>query len=144
MNAIKYVVAALPEPSLWLQGANALRDLCDANRSALAPHIGAFAELHASLTGVPVRAVFLLGTSMMILNGALKGHREDEGSTICRQCNSSITTGGRDTTCRGAHGLFDMPKTGLTRLSQAIVTPVVDKLVHALQSSVQVSLLGSL
>jgi hypothetical protein len=57
MNAITYVVAALPEPSLWLQAANALRDLCDANRSVLAPHIGAFADLHASLTSVPVRAV---------------------------------------------------------------------------------------
>ncbi|KZP33116.1 ARM repeat-containing protein [Athelia psychrophila] len=53
MNAINFVVTALPEPSLCLQAANALRDLCDANRSALAPHIGAFAELHAGLTGVP-------------------------------------------------------------------------------------------
>jgi hypothetical protein len=57
MNAIKYVVAALPEPSLWLQAANALRDLCDANRSVLAPHIGDFAELHAGLTNVPVRTL---------------------------------------------------------------------------------------
>jgi hypothetical protein len=56
MNAISYVVAALPEPSLCLQAANALRDLCDANRAELAPHIGAFAELHAGLTGVPVRS----------------------------------------------------------------------------------------
>ncbi|KAF9228193.1 ARM repeat-containing protein [Gyrodon lividus] len=53
MNAISYVVAALPEPSLCLPAANALRDLCDANRGALAPHIGAFAELHAGLTGIP-------------------------------------------------------------------------------------------
>lgn len=58
MNAINFVVTALPEPSLCLQAANALRDLCDANRSALAPHIGAFAELHAGLTGVPVRLFF--------------------------------------------------------------------------------------
>ena len=54
MNAIKYVVAALPEPSLWFPAANALRDICDSNRSELAPHIGAFAELHAGLTDVPV------------------------------------------------------------------------------------------
>ncbi|KAF8553854.1 ARM repeat-containing protein [Imleria badia] len=53
MNAISYVVSALPEPSLCLPAANALRDLCDANRGALAPHIGAFAELHAGLTGIP-------------------------------------------------------------------------------------------
>jgi hypothetical protein len=60
MNAISYVVAALPEPTLCLQAANALRDLCDANRSELAPHIGAFAELHAGLTGVPVRTFSFL------------------------------------------------------------------------------------
>ncbi|KAI0043476.1 hypothetical protein FA95DRAFT_399217 [Auriscalpium vulgare] len=36
-----------------LQAANALRDLCDANRTALAPHISAFGELHAGLVGVP-------------------------------------------------------------------------------------------
>ncbi|KAG9308679.1 armadillo-type protein [Chiua virens] len=53
MNVISYVVAALPEPSLCLPAANALRDLCDANRTALAPHMGAFAELHAGLTGIP-------------------------------------------------------------------------------------------
>jgi hypothetical protein len=55
MNAISYVVAALPEPALCLPAANALRDLCDANRAALAPHIGAFAELHAGLNDIPVR-----------------------------------------------------------------------------------------
>ncbi|CDO75722.1 hypothetical protein BN946_scf184493.g20 [Trametes cinnabarina] len=53
MNAINYVVSALPDPTLCLSAANALRDLCDANRSALAPHIGAFGELHAGLTGIP-------------------------------------------------------------------------------------------
>jgi hypothetical protein len=52
MNAISYVVTALPEPALCLPAANALRDLCDANRAALAPHIGAFAELHAGLSGI--------------------------------------------------------------------------------------------
>ncbi|PCH43249.1 ARM repeat-containing protein [Wolfiporia cocos MD-104 SS10] len=53
MTAISYVVAALPEPTLCLPAANALRDLCDANRTALAPHISAFGELHAGLTGIP-------------------------------------------------------------------------------------------
>ncbi|KIP05962.1 hypothetical protein PHLGIDRAFT_36173 [Phlebiopsis gigantea 11061_1 CR5-6] len=53
MNAISYVVAALPEPALCLPAANSLRDLCDANRAALAPHISAFGELHANLTGTP-------------------------------------------------------------------------------------------
>ncbi|KAI0290272.1 armadillo-type protein [Multifurca ochricompacta] len=40
------------EPSLCLPAANALRDLCDANRTALAPHITAFGELHAGLSNV--------------------------------------------------------------------------------------------
>lgn len=57
MNAISYVVAALPEPALCLPAANALRDICDANRTALAPHIAAFGELHAGLTNIPVRLV---------------------------------------------------------------------------------------
>ncbi|KAL6303348.1 ARM repeat-containing protein [Sparassis latifolia] len=53
MNAISYVVSALDQSALCLPAANALRDLCDANRSALAPHIGAFGQLHANLIGVP-------------------------------------------------------------------------------------------
>ncbi|KAI0714221.1 ARM repeat-containing protein [Cerioporus squamosus] len=53
MNAITYVVSALADPNLCLFAANALRDLCDANRIALAPHINAFGELHAGLTGIP-------------------------------------------------------------------------------------------
>ncbi|TBU41864.1 ARM repeat-containing protein [Dichomitus squalens] len=53
MNAISYVVSALTDSSLCLFAANALRDLCDANRTALAPHISAFGELHAGLTGIP-------------------------------------------------------------------------------------------
>jgi hypothetical protein len=55
MTAVAYVVSALAEPSLCLQAANALRNLCDANRKALAPHIGAFADLHAGLERIPVR-----------------------------------------------------------------------------------------
>jgi hypothetical protein len=54
MNAVSYVVGALPEPMLCLPAANALRDLCDANRTALAPHIAAFAQLHANLANIPV------------------------------------------------------------------------------------------
>ena len=43
--------------TLCRSAANALRDLCDANRAALAPHIGAFAELHAGLNDIPVREI---------------------------------------------------------------------------------------
>ncbi|KAK0200747.1 armadillo-type protein [Desarmillaria ectypa] len=53
LSAVGYVVAALPEPSLSVQAALALRNLCDANRKLLAPQIGAFAELHADLARVP-------------------------------------------------------------------------------------------
>ena len=55
MNSIQYVVEALSEPSLCLPAANALRSLCDANRTALAPHLHAFGALHASLANIPVR-----------------------------------------------------------------------------------------
>ncbi|KAK0494340.1 armadillo-type protein [Armillaria luteobubalina] len=53
LSAVGYVVAALPEPTLSVQAALALRNLCDANRKLLAPQIGAFAELHAGLARVP-------------------------------------------------------------------------------------------
>ena len=47
-----FVVTALPDQALCLPAANALRDLCDNNRIALAPHIASFGELHASLRGI--------------------------------------------------------------------------------------------
>ncbi|KAF9782538.1 armadillo-type protein [Thelephora terrestris] len=53
MNSIQYVAEALSEPSLCLSAANALRSLCDANRTALAPHLHAFGTLHASLVNIP-------------------------------------------------------------------------------------------
>lgn len=65
MNSIAYVVAALHEPSLCLQAANALRELCDANRTTLAPHIGAFAELHANLTKIPVCSFLFFGLGVV-------------------------------------------------------------------------------
>lgn len=54
LNALRYVVSALTEPNLCLFAATSLRDLCDANRTALAPHIAAFGELHAQVTNIPV------------------------------------------------------------------------------------------
>ncbi|TFK73053.1 ARM repeat-containing protein [Pluteus cervinus] len=53
MNVVGYVVSALTDPSLCLQAASALRNLCDANRKTLAPQIAAFAELHAGLERIP-------------------------------------------------------------------------------------------
>ncbi|VDB95428.1 unnamed protein product [Peniophora sp. CBMAI 1063] len=52
LNAVGFVVNALPDQALCLPAANALRDLCDNNRVALAPHIVSFGELHASLAGI--------------------------------------------------------------------------------------------
>lgn len=86
MNAVSYTVAALQEPLLCLPAANALRDVCDANRSSLAPHIGAFAELHAGLTSVPVRIYISLAgflRSTLIL-ASFKGHGKDESAAIYR------------------------------------------------------------
>lgn len=51
---LTYVVSALPDASLSLSAATALRNLCEANRKALAVHIGAFGELHAGLNNIPV------------------------------------------------------------------------------------------
>ncbi|KAJ6541009.1 hypothetical protein DFH09DRAFT_1394943 [Mycena vulgaris] len=52
---LQYVLGALADPdrAVCLQAALALRSLCDANRRALAGRIGAFAEVHAGLGGVP-------------------------------------------------------------------------------------------
>ncbi|KAJ7661997.1 hypothetical protein DFH06DRAFT_363441 [Mycena polygramma] len=52
---LQYVLGALadPDPGICLQAALALRSLCDANRRALASRIGAFAEVHAGLGGIP-------------------------------------------------------------------------------------------
>ncbi|KAJ7092338.1 armadillo-type protein [Mycena belliarum] len=52
---LRYVLGALRDADrgVCLQAALALRSLCDANRRALAERIGAFAEVHAGLGGVP-------------------------------------------------------------------------------------------
>ena len=54
LSALSYIVPALEDPSLCLHAANALRNLCDANRKTLAPHISAFGELHARIDNIPV------------------------------------------------------------------------------------------
>jgi len=54
LTVLSYVVSALPDSSLCLTAATALRNLCEANRRALAVHIGAFGELHSGLNAIPV------------------------------------------------------------------------------------------
>jgi hypothetical protein len=49
LRAVTYTVNALIEPTLSLQASMTLKELCDANRSLLAPHIGSFAELHRNV-----------------------------------------------------------------------------------------------
>ncbi|KDR78193.1 hypothetical protein GALMADRAFT_65460 [Galerina marginata CBS 339.88] len=53
LTVLSYVVSALPDPSLSLSAATALRNLCEANRKDLAPHIAKFGELHAGLNSIP-------------------------------------------------------------------------------------------
>lgn len=59
LTVLTYVVSALTDPALSLSAATALRNLCEANRKALAAHIGAFGELHAGLSNIPVRCLRL-------------------------------------------------------------------------------------
>lgn len=55
MDAVSFVVTSLNEPALCFVSAGSLKELCDANRTALAPHIAAFGGLHASMSSIPVR-----------------------------------------------------------------------------------------
>lgn len=54
LDAVGYVVAALEEPGVCTDAARALKELCDANRVRLAPHIQSFGELHQRLPRIPV------------------------------------------------------------------------------------------
>lgn len=118
-NAISYVVAALPEPSLCLPAANALRDLCDANRAALAPHIGAFAEVHAGLTGIPVSDVIVPRVSIF----SVCVYQDTEKSKVLQSIASVIQA---------------LPPEEEIPPVLAIVSPVVEKLEQALRSSSRV------
>ncbi|QRV85310.1 Myb protein 1A [Ceratobasidium sp. AG-Ba] len=53
LDAVGYVVAALEEPVVCSDAARALKELCDANRTRLAPHIQSFGELHQRLPRIP-------------------------------------------------------------------------------------------
>ncbi|TFK19652.1 ARM repeat-containing protein [Coprinopsis marcescibilis] len=52
-NVLNYVVTALSDQALCLQAATAFKNICDANRKALAPHIAAFGRLHDNLSNIP-------------------------------------------------------------------------------------------
>ena len=83
LNALNYVVATLDEPSLCLQAANALRELCDANRTKLAGHVADFGQLHARLPSIPV------GARTLHLDIPLKfnvGFRKTESHSVNIEC----------------------------------------------------------
>lgn len=54
LNALDFIVAGLSDPALSLHAAGSLKQLCDANRTKLAPHISAFAQIHTSSANIPV------------------------------------------------------------------------------------------
>jgi hypothetical protein len=112
------VVPALSDASLCLPAANALRDLCDANRSALAPHITAFGELHAGLSSVQDTEKAKVLQSISSVIQALSPEEEIGPVEVCDNlCCVHLFV---------AHGEHE---------NQAIVQPVVAKLFQALQSS---------
>jgi len=54
LSALTFVVAGLQEPALSLQASGALKQLCDANRTKLAPHIASFGEIHSAAAKISV------------------------------------------------------------------------------------------
>jgi hypothetical protein len=95
LAALSYVVSALPNPALCLQAGVALRNLCDSNRKALAPHIAAFGELHSGLGSVPVSYLFFLlvvveNILVDIRGYFLLGFGEGKGAAIDCECCTSV------------------------------------------------------
>ena len=64
----------------------ALRNLCEANRKNLAPHIGAFGELHAGLDRIPVRFMKLLRVNVNIFTNL----QDSEKSKVLQSIASVI------------------------------------------------------
>jgi hypothetical protein len=98
MRVVSFVVTALSEQSLCLPAANALKELCDANRVALAPHINAFGTLHAGLASIPVSVSVRqwsrvsVGLSRLVVQ---LGDREEQGPAIHSKRDPSYSpTGG--------------------------------------------------
>ncbi len=104
MTAISYVVSALPEPDLCLPAANSLRELCDANRTALAPHISAFGELHAGLSRIPV-SVLCQVAMVVLIHAYSTGYGKKQDTSVNSQCDPSTATSGRNCTDGGARTL---------------------------------------
>lgn len=139
MNVIAYVVAALPEPTLCLPAATALRDVCDANRTALAPHVGAFGKLHAELAGIPVGIALFIFTKSSRAHAKITGYREKQSTAIDCERHPGAATCRSDSPDRGSSwSSFLLCFTHYNKY-QAIVSPVVSRLFEALQLSTRVS-----
>ncbi|KAG6901557.1 hypothetical protein C0995_010614 [Termitomyces sp. Mi166 len=116
MSVLTYVASALTDPTLCLQAAIALRNLCDANRKALAPEIGAFGQLHAALGSIPVSKV----------------------STSCddKKCNHLVQESEKSKVVQSIASVIQaLPAHEEIEPITAIVDPIVRKLAEALQSS---------
>ncbi|EAU87903.1 hypothetical protein CC1G_01550 [Coprinopsis cinerea okayama7 len=98
MNVLNYVVTALSDQALCLQAATAFRNICDANRKALAPHISAFGQLHDNLDNIP----------------------DSERSKVLQSIASVIQA---------------LPPAEMIPPVEVIVSPIVQKLVAAIQNS---------
>ncbi|KNZ71941.1 Importin-13 [Termitomyces sp. J132] len=81
MSVLTYVASALTDPILCLQAAIALRNLCDANRKALAPEIRAFGQLHAALGSIPESEKSKVVQSIASVIQALPAHEQIEPIT---------------------------------------------------------------
>jgi hypothetical protein len=90
LQVVSFVIAALPEPSLSSAAASALKDICDANRASLAPHIGAFASLYAGLNVVAVSLNYLHTRFVGVI--VLLGRRQSQSSPIYHECHSGFAS----------------------------------------------------
>lgn len=100
MSAVSHVVQALREPGLCFHAANALRDLCDANRTALAPHISAFSDLHSGLAEIPVSIITHVDGDGLYSNSST-GRREVQSVAVHLECHTSTTTSRANSTSTG-------------------------------------------
>lgn len=84
LDAVGYVVAALEEPGVCSDAARALKELCDANRVRLAPHIQSFGELHQRLPRIPVGSVLKIWESFVLICRHFC-HRQMRRERFCSQ-----------------------------------------------------------
>ncbi|KAG6875593.1 hypothetical protein C0992_003155, partial [Termitomyces sp. T32_za158] len=131
MSVLTYVASALTDPALCLQAAIALRNLCDANRKALAPEIGAFGQLHAALGSIPESEKSKVVQSIASVIQALPAHEQIEPITaivdpIARklaealQSSSSLPDESRTIIILELETLSGLAK-GLTRTTDGLV-----------------------